>query len=422
MGLDNELAIAKNEFRSKFFSSDNLVPSPTAIQSPTEPSSPVTTHLPPTGLQGNAFADELRRFDNWKTAPSTPRVGSFIDLIEEQAAHAKAARKSSRASSTSSGSFSRFEEKVNHIRATSKTGLNTSFNAISAIEEEVIDDEGPLADKDQEVQTRDTMVRHRSFRPDEKQITGLEDVTNTTHTTDQKLKSSPGIPSSSGLSSPLIDDIRDIAASRNELAEAASYVIKPAREDGEDYAKPKPLRSWKMVRDGDTKPREAKHIPRISNGSFSQVEDEMHLFKPMQMVPKQTISSSFTAAETPARFSFAVGDIEELALMKTQSNEERRQQLAPISVRDFASNPPSGESSALPSPAALLKRSEASVSRDIEWKEQIIGGMVVRSRRPSRPRAYTVDDSHGWLQSPTSPTSPQSEKFSPRLPKRQDTL
>ncbi|GAB7360511.1 hypothetical protein MBLNU230_g8461t1 [Neophaeotheca triangularis] len=78
-----------------------------------------------------------------------------------------------------------------------------------------------------------------------------------------------------------------------------------------------------------------------------------------------------------------------------------------IRVRDFA--PSSATTSALLSPATLLQRREAMMSRDAEFETRVIHGESVASRRPSgsttRARAATVEERSGgldaWLASPS---------------------
>lgn len=69
-----------------------------------------------------------------------------------------------------------------------------------------------------------------------------------------------------------------------------------------------------------------------------------------------------------------------------------------VKIKDFALTP-STLPSPLPSPATLLERREALSTREPTWEKRIIGGQMVRSRRPhDRTRAQTVDERGGGLE------------------------
>lgn len=79
-----------------------------------------------------------------------------------------------------------------------------------------------------------------------------------------------------------------------------------------------------------------------------------------------------------------------------------------VKIKDFALCSPSTFPSPLPSPATLLERREALSTREPTWEKRIIGGQMVRSRRPhDRTRAQTVDERGGgleaWLAESPSP-------------------
>ncbi|KAK1811402.1 hypothetical protein LTR12_014211 [Friedmanniomyces endolithicus] len=92
----------------------------------------------------------------------------------------------------------------------------------------------------------------------------------------------------------------------------------------------------------------------------------------------------------------------------------------PVKVRDFgdASETPS----LCPSPVTLLFRREALVSRDVQWESRVLGGEIVRSRRPSEKLhlqgSRISDDGHGrsfdgWL---SSRAAPPEERSAPGTP------
>lgn len=70
-----------------------------------------------------------------------------------------------------------------------------------------------------------------------------------------------------------------------------------------------------------------------------------------------------------------------------------------VKTKDFALCTPSALGSPLPSPATLLERREALSTREPAWEQRIIGGQMVRSRRPhDRNRTQTVDERGGGLE------------------------
>ncbi|KAK0898045.1 hypothetical protein LTR02_010389 [Friedmanniomyces endolithicus] len=92
----------------------------------------------------------------------------------------------------------------------------------------------------------------------------------------------------------------------------------------------------------------------------------------------------------------------------------------PVKVRDFgdASETPS----LCPSPVTLLFRREALVSRDVQWESRVLGGEIVRSRRPSEKLhlqgSRIGEDSHGrsfdgWM---SSRAAPPEERSAPGTP------
>ncbi|KAK0353506.1 hypothetical protein LTR91_020402 [Friedmanniomyces endolithicus] len=92
----------------------------------------------------------------------------------------------------------------------------------------------------------------------------------------------------------------------------------------------------------------------------------------------------------------------------------------PVKVRDFGDT--SETPSLCPSPVTLLFRREALVSRDVQWESRVLGGEIVRSRRPSEKLhlqgSRIGDDGHGrsfdgWL---SSRAAPPVERSAPGTP------
>jgi len=92
----------------------------------------------------------------------------------------------------------------------------------------------------------------------------------------------------------------------------------------------------------------------------------------------------------------------------------------PVKVRDFGDA--SETLSLCPSPVTLLFRREALVSRDVQWESRVLGGEIVRSRRPSEKLhlqgSRVIEDSHGrsfdgWL---SSRAAPPVERSAPGTP------
>ncbi|KAK1060007.1 hypothetical protein LTR74_012228 [Friedmanniomyces endolithicus] len=92
----------------------------------------------------------------------------------------------------------------------------------------------------------------------------------------------------------------------------------------------------------------------------------------------------------------------------------------PVKVRDFGDT--SETPSLCPSPVTLLFRREALLSRDVQWESRVLGGEIVRSRRPSEKlhlqSSRVGDDSHGrsfdgWL---SIRAAPPEERSAPGTP------
>lgn len=109
--------------------------------------------------------------------------------------------------------------------------------------------------------------------------------------------------------------------------------------------------------------RKGTNVPRIFTGSFSQLESDLRKLQ-------------LHKVETPVTLNIEGSD--------------------PVKVRDFGTTPAiSPRRTQSPPP---MQRREALVSRDIEFKDRVINGEVVKSRRPStKTRAQTIDDSTGGL-------------------------
>lgn len=110
-------------------------------------------------------------------------------------------------------------------------------------------------------------------------------------------------------------------------------------------------------------------IPRVFGGSFSELEDSV---KNLRL---HSVNSS----------------------MDSTAGSE-------IKVKDFALATPC----LLPSPATLLERRDALVIREPTWEHRVIGGQVMKTRRPhDRNRAQTVDERgaglEAWLAEAPSP-------------------
>lgn len=136
--------------------------------------------------------------------------------------------------------------------------------------------------------------------------------------------------------------------------------------------------------------RHGMQVPRIFTGSFSQLETDI---RRMQLHKVQT-------------------PVDQPAL-------EEKGHIA----RDFAVTP-----SPTPSPATLLFRRDALLSKETEIEDRVINGEVVRSRRPStKARAQTVDATNGgveaWLGGGRSGADLPTLASSPLpRPERQNTI
>ena len=121
--------------------------------------------------------------------------------------------------------------------------------------------------------------------------------------------------------------------------------------------------------------RKATNIPRIFTGSFSQLESDIRKLQ--------------------------------LGEVRTPEGQDMSRE-DPVKVRDFGATPDISRCTT-PSPAALLQRREALLSKDSEFTDRVIKGEVISSRRPStKGRALTIDDRTGgleaWLKEESSAT------------------
>lgn len=113
--------------------------------------------------------------------------------------------------------------------------------------------------------------------------------------------------------------------------------------------------------------RRTPHAPRIFTGSLSQLESDVRKIQLHKI-------------KTPELPDGSSGHVD-------------------VKIRDFGATPlisPSGSFTTM----ASLQRREAIVSRDTELQDRIIKGEVVTSRRPSKSRAQTIDNSfdlEAWL-------------------------
>lgn len=127
-------------------------------------------------------------------------------------------------------------------------------------------------------------------------------------------------------------------------------------------------------------------VPRVFTGSFSELEKDIRMLRIHQV--------------------------------KTPEGQPADTAVTRVDVRDFASA--SAPHSELASPAAVLQRREAMVSRDVQWETRYVNGELVRSRRPSR--AQTVEASGGlqdWLEQPRPSGASPNQR---RIPHRENTL
>lgn len=114
------------------------------------------------------------------------------------------------------------------------------------------------------------------------------------------------------------------------------------------------------------KHRHGVYVPRIFTGSFSQLETEIRRMQ--------------------------------LHNVRTPEDQPDLSQSEDFTARDFAVKPQRSPSPT-PSPATLLFRREALLSRDTQVQNRVINGEMIRSRRPStKIRAQTVDDATGGLE------------------------
>lgn len=125
--------------------------------------------------------------------------------------------------------------------------------------------------------------------------------------------------------------------------------------------------------------RHGMHIPRVFTGSFSQLE----------------------------------ADIRSMQLYKVKTPEDQPDlaQEHDLKVRDFAVNPQTSPSP-IPSPATLLFRREALLSKETEVQNRVINGEVVRTRRPStKSRSQTIDNTNeAWWTKDKLPPLPRPER------------
>ena len=152
------------------------------------------------------------------------------------------------------------------------------------------------------------------------------------------------------------DDLTARGHHRSSTVPDASYTT-----DAIDTSdSPRPAKSFHGRATGSR--RQGVHVPRIFTGSFSELETEI---RNMQ-----------------------------LHKVKTPEDQPDLTHAEDLIVRDFAVTP-----SPTPSPATLLFRREALLSKDTELQHRIINGEVVRTRRPStKTRAQTVDETTGGLE------------------------
>lgn len=111
--------------------------------------------------------------------------------------------------------------------------------------------------------------------------------------------------------------------------------------------------------------RDGIHVPRIFTGSFSQLEIDIRRLK--------------------------------LDKVKTPEDQPDLPRKEHLKVRDFAVTPQRSPYPS-PSPATLLFRHEACLSKETELQSRIINGEVIRTRRPStKVRAQTADETTGGI-------------------------
>lgn len=137
-------------------------------------------------------------------------------------------------------------------------------------------------------------------------------------------------------------------------------------------------------------PRAGAEVPRVFSGPSSQLE----------------------------------GSVKGVGLNRAELSVDADNANAMVKTKDFAVHTPC----LLPSPATLLERREALCTRDLQWEHRLIGGQVVKSRRPhDRNRAQTVDERSGGLEAwlAESPSDKVAERLGGarvRAAHRQNTM
>ncbi|KAM0720018.1 hypothetical protein Q7P37_004153 [Cladosporium fusiforme] len=125
----------------------------------------------------------------------------------------------------------------------------------------------------------------------------------------------------------------------------------------------------------------------------------------------ECLEEPLVGSKVPRVFTGCFLDLEEsvkgLQLHRVNISMDGSEAEGSVKIKDFALCAPSTLPSPLPSPATLLERREALSTREPTWEKRIIGGQMVRSRRPhDRTRAQTVDERGGgleaWLAIPPS--------------------
>lgn len=160
---------------------------------------------------------------------------------------------------------------------------------------------------------------------------------------------------------PIKDDLGIRGHQRSSTVPDANYVTGDAHSSN----LPRPAASF-HGRATSTR-RHGVQVPRIFTGSFSQLET----------------------------------DIRKMKLDKVKTPEEQPDLLQDrdLQVRDFAVTPRRSPS-LTPSPATLLFRREALLSKETELQDRFINGEIVRTRRPStKTRAQTLRETtiEAWL-------------------------